>query len=176
MHGAPTPQDIPFTVRVLPASRSTELMMGAGNEGPLNDEMKPPFQRYDVDCAAAARYFNLTQTPDGHHVGSVQMAVLVYDSVGKLLNAVSRTLNFDLTPDEYVLFQRLGYREHVEISTPAKGVKFLRIGLEERTSGHVGAVEIATSQVDALAPPDYATQQSSTPGGATNTTPAKPQK
>jgi len=37
-------------------------------------------------------------------------------------------------------------------------------------------VEIATSQVDGLAPPDYAAQQSSTPGGASNSTAEKPQK
>jgi VWFA-related protein len=158
LHGAPFPQDIPFTTRVLPASQSVEQTIAPDNQGPPNHKMKPPFHRYDVDAAAAARYFNLIQGPDGHYMGSVQMAVMAYDSDGRLLNTASRTLSFDLTPHEYEQFQRLGYREHLEISTPAKGVTFLRIGIEERTTGRVGAVEIASSAVNELAPPDYASK------------------
>jgi VWFA-related protein len=166
LHGAPTPQDIPFTTRVLPVSKAPEQLLAAGNQLPPNGSMKPPYRRYDVDCAAAARYFTLTQRPDGHRVGSVQVAVFAYDSRGQLLNTVSRTLTFDLTPDGYAQFQRLGLREHMEISAPAKGVIFLRIGVAEKTSGRIGAVEIASAEVDGLAPPDYAAEPSSNPAGA----------
>jgi hypothetical protein len=166
LHGAPTPQDIPFTTRVLPASKVPDQLLAAGNQLPPNGSMKPPYRRYDVDCAAAARYFTLTQRPDGHRVGSVQVAVFAYDSRGQLLNTVSRTLTFDLTPDGYAQFQRLGLREHMEISAPAKGVIFLRIGVAEKTSGRIGAVEIASAEVDGLAPPDYAAEPSSNPAGA----------
>ena len=154
LHGAPTRQDIPFTTRVLPASRTTEDVAAPGNGLNPNDPMKPPYRRYNVDCAAAARYFSLAARPDGHHVGSVQAAVFVYDDRGKLLNTVSRTLHFDFTPQQYAEFQRLGYREHLEVTAPAKGESFLRIGIEEQTSGRIGTVEVASSAVRNLAPPD----------------------
>ena len=148
VHGAPTQQDIPFTTRVLPASTSTEDTIAAGNGLDPKDPMKPPYRRYDVDSAAAARYFSLTEGPDGHRVGAVQVAVFVYDSRGKLLNTVSRTLHFDLTPAEYAQFQRLGFREHLEMSAPAKGESFFRIGMEEKATGRIGTVEVASSTVE----------------------------
>ena len=157
LHGAPTQQDIPFTTRVLPASTSTEDTIAADNGLDPKDPMKPPYRRYDVDCAAAARYFSLTEGSDGHRVGAVQVAVFVYDSRGKLLNTVSSTLHFDLTPAEYVDFQRLGFREHLEVSAPAKGESFFRIGIEEKGSGRIGTVEVASSAVSNLPPPEYAT-------------------
>jgi VWFA-related protein len=158
LHGAPPPQDIPFTTRVLPASMSTEQTVAAGNQVAPVNPIKPPFRRYDVDCAASARYFTLSQAANGQYVGAVQAAVLAYDINGKLLNSASRTLRFDLTPQEYADFQRLGFREHLEISVPDRTETFLRVGIEERTTGRIGAVEVPTSSVLGLAPPDYASQ------------------
>jgi VWFA-related protein len=158
LHGAPPPQDIPFTTRVLPASMNTEQTLAPGNQVAPVNPIKPPFRRYDVDCAAAARYFTLSQAANGHYVGAVQAAVLAYDINGKLLNSASRTLRFDLTPQEYADFQRLGFREHLEISVPDRTNTFLRVGIEERTTGRIGAVEVPTSSVLGLAPPDYASQ------------------
>jgi VWFA-related protein len=169
VHGAPTPQDIPFTTRVLPASRSTEDTVAANNLLSAKDSMKPPYRRYDVDCAAAARYITLAEAPDGHHVGAVQAVVMVYDSRGKLLNAVSRTLHFNLPPEEYAQFQRLGFREHLEVSAPAKGESFFRIGIAEAGSGRIGAVEIASSAVSNLPPPEYAAAPGRGAAAATGT-------
>ena len=164
LHGAPTPQDIPFTTRVLPASTSTEDTVAASNMLSAKDPMKPPYRRYDVDCAAAARYITLAEAADGHRVGAVRAVVMVYDSHGKLLNAVSRTLRFDLTAEEYAQFQRLGFREHLEVSAPAKGESFFRIGIAEAGSGRLGVVEIATSTVSNLPPPEYAAAPAPAPG------------
>jgi len=170
MHGAPTLQDIPFTTRVLPASTSTENTTAPDNGLDPKDPMKPPYRRYDIDCAAAARYFSLIQRPDGHHVGAVQTAVFVYDPRGKLLNTVSRTLLLDFTPQQYADFQRLGYREHLEVSAPARGESFFRIGIEERTSGRIGVVEVPSTAVINLPPPDYA-QAPSRPAAGTKIAP-----
>ncbi len=163
LHGAPTLQDIPFTTRVLPASTSTEDTLAAGNGLDPKDPIKPPYRRYDVDCAAAARYLSLAQRPDGHRIGAVQAAIFVYDANGKLLNTISRTLHFDFTSEQYAQFQQLGYREHFEVSAPAKGESFFRIGLEEKSSGRIGTVEVATSAVINLPPPEYAQETGANP-------------
>jgi hypothetical protein len=165
LHGAPAPQDIPFTTRVLPASTSTENVLVPGNTISAKDSMKPPYRRYDVDCAAAARYITLAEAPDGHRTGAVRAVVMVYDSGGKLLNTISRTLRFNLTSEEYVQFQRLGFREHLEVSAPAKGESFFRIGIAESGSGRIGAVEVASSAVNNLPPPEYAAAPTPASGG-----------
>lgn len=156
LHGAPPPQDIPFTTRILPASKSLDQTLAPGNSPDPQDPIAPPYRRYDVDCAAAARYFTLAVGPDGHHKGSIQAAVYLYDARGKLLNAASRTVTLDLTAEAYAQFQRTGFAEHLEISAPAKGEVFFRVGIEERTTGRIGAVEVASSAVDHLPPPEYA--------------------
>ncbi|HTV08340.1 MAG TPA: VWA domain-containing protein [Candidatus Aquilonibacter sp.] len=159
LHGAPLLQDIPFTTRVLPASAALETTPAPGNELNPKDPMKPPYRRYDIDCAAVSRYFNLTEQPNGHRVGAIQTAIIVYDEHGKMLNAVSRTLHLDFTPEEYAQFQHLGYREHMEVSAPAMGESFFRIGVEERTTGRIGTVEVASSAVRNLPPMEYAPTQ-----------------
>jgi VWFA-related protein len=176
LHGAPTPQDIPFTTRILPASKSLDQALAPGNSPDPKNPIAPPYRRYDVDCAAAARYFSLTEGPDGHHKGSIQAAVYVYDARGKLLNAASRTMTLDLAPDAYAQFQRLGFREHLEISAPAKGEVFVRVGIEERTSGRLGAVEVASSTIDRLPPPEYASPQTTAPPGASKAPSTPPSK
>ena len=65
LHGAPTQQDIPFTTRVLPASRSTEDTVAAGNGLDPKDPMKPPYRRYDPDAAPVARQGPLAQRRGG---------------------------------------------------------------------------------------------------------------
>ncbi|MGI4828652.1 MAG: VWA domain-containing protein, partial [Janthinobacterium lividum] len=55
LHGAPAPADIPFKVRVLPASRQTEDKVVPGNHLAPGVASQGPFQRYAVDFLAPAQ-------------------------------------------------------------------------------------------------------------------------
>jgi VWFA-related protein len=151
-HGAPAPEDILFKVRVLPATTGTQDSVAPGNQTDPQHPLKGPFRRYDVDYAAIAHDFQLKLEPNGRRTGAIDFSVLLYDNEGRLLNATGKTVELNLNPDTYKLFQR-GVAAHLEISAPVKGESFLRIGIHDVPTNRFGVVEIPISAVSRLAPP-----------------------
>ena len=156
--GAPTPQDILFKVRVLPASTATEDTPAPGNILDPNQPVKGPFRRYDVDYAALAAAITLLQQPDGSHKGSVEFSLRLYDRDGKLLNAMGKTVEINLNPENYARYEEAarkgaGVGAHLEISVPVKQEAYLRIGIHDLPSNRFGVVEIPVATVAHLAPP-----------------------
>jgi VWFA-related protein len=151
-HGAPTPEDILFKVRVLPHETSVEQTLAPTNNADPIHPIKPPFRLFDVDIAAVADDFKLTLDPDGRHTGAIEFTVLLYDNDGLLLNATGKTVQLDLTADTYKRFLT-GVKAFLQISVPVKGGDdFLRIGIHDIPSHHFGVVEIPIASVARLAP------------------------
>lgn len=150
--GAPMPEDLLFKVRVLPASTATEDALAPNNTVDPQHPIKPPFRRYDVDFAALTDRVQAALQADGKRKGALEFIALLYDPDGKLLNATSAGMEFDLSPENYKKFLH-GMAAHLEISAPAKGESFLRLGMHDRTSNRFGVVEVPISSVSRLAPP-----------------------
>ncbi len=171
-HGAPTPEDILFKVRVLPASTSTEETLAPNNQTDPLKPLKGPYRRMMIDYAAPGGEFNLTATPEGHHTGAVEFSTLLYDNDGRLLNATGTTVKLNMTPETYARFRK-GVAGHLEISVPVKGESFLRIGIRDVSSNHIGVVEVPASAVAKL-PPATPPPPATAPAAAPPTAPAKP--
>jgi VWFA-related protein len=171
--GAPTPQDMLFTVRVLPASTSTEAAVAAGNQLSADVSSKGPFRRYDIDYVALSRSVTLTQQPDGRHQGAMEFLVYVFDVDGKLLNADGSTISLDLNASDYAKFERNAIQVHLEVSAPAKLETFLRVGVRDIPSNRFGVVEIPTSSISHLPPAVYPNTSKPT-SSQTNQAPGTP--
>lgn len=153
--GAPQPSDFLFTARVLPASAASEPQLARDNVlDPLNP-LRAPYRSFDVDLAAFPRDVHMLLLPNGNRAGKLQFALFLYDPDGKLLNTSQRSLTYNLTPDNYRHFLQSPINFHMEISAPPTKESFLRIGVEDLVSKHLGAVEVPVSSVIHLAPPVY---------------------
>lgn len=151
-HGAPTPQDILFKVRVLAAGAHLEQTLAQNNTENSARPIKPPFRRYSIDMAAVPDDFQLSLNKDGNRTGSLEFSVLLYDSDGTLLNSTGKAVTLDLTPERFRQFLT-GVNGHFEISVPVKaGDLFLRIGVRDIPSNKVGVVEVPISSVAKLPP------------------------
>ena len=150
--GAPTPQDMLFKVRVLPASTETETAVAPENSLDPGVSPKGPFRRYAVDYAALPRQLTLTLQPNGHRTGKMDFLAYVFDVDGRLLNATGRTYAIDLGPAAYDRFIHSAMESHLEVSVPTAKETFLRIGVRDDPSNKFGVVEIPTSEVSALPP------------------------
>jgi VWFA-related protein len=151
-HGAPTPEDILFKVRVLPVGMAPESMLAQANKTDSVDPIKPPFRRFAVDIGALSNAFQLTSNKDGRHAGAIEFQVLLYDNDGRLLNTAGETIELNLTPEGYKRFIS-GVNAHFEISVPVKGSNdFLRIGVHDIPSNRFGVVEIPIASVARLTP------------------------
>ena len=151
--GAPTPEDVLFKVRVLPASKAPETTLARDNTLDPAHPVAGPFHRYNVDYALLPTAMTLTTQPDGTHVGQLKFTVFAYDRDGRLLVAAHKNYNLNLKPDLYERFIKAAIQNHMEISVPDSIETYLRIGIEDVPADHFGAVEIPTASVSHLAPP-----------------------
>jgi VWFA-related protein len=154
VHGAPTPQEILFKVRVLPAGAQPEQALAPDNQVDPSHPIKPPFRRFSIDVAAVGSDFHFTPGSDDRHTGAMEFGVFLYDDNGQLLNTTGKTAELNLTPEAYKRFLS-GVTAHFEISIPAKGgPHFLRIGVRDISANRFGAVELPVASVTNLRPAD----------------------
>jgi VWFA-related protein len=169
--GAPTPQNMLFKVRVLPASADTETAAAPDNTLDPSVSPKGPFRRYDVDYAALPSQLTLTPQPDGHRSGKVEFLAYVFDVDGRLLDATGKIYDINLGPAAYDRFVHSAMECHIEVSVPTSKETFIRLGIRDVPSNKFGVVEVPTADVSHLPPPVYATPPPS-PKPATNPTTA----
>jgi len=153
--GAPTPQDILFKVRVLPASTATEPQVAPDNELSPEGKMPGPYRRFAVDYVSLPQEFQLLHQPDGRFTGQIDFLALVYDVDGRLLNGIEKTVELNLNPDTYKRFQQAPLQFHMEVSAPTRQDSYLRIGIHDRNTNRFGVVEVPADTVSRLPPPVY---------------------
>ena len=171
--GTPTPEDILFKVRVLPASKTDEDTVAPDNELDPSGRIKGPFRRFDVDFVALPSDFLLTQQADGLHTGTIEFKAYVYDPNGKLLNAIGNTIQLNLKPETYRQFLQQPVAFHLQISAPVRRESYLRIAIHDVPTNRFGVVEIPVSSVSRLAPPVYSKPAVEPSANGTPVSPAK---
>jgi VWFA-related protein len=152
--GGPAPQDIPFKVRVLPASKTTELAIAPGNEFG-NYKLPGPYQRYDLDFLALPTSLAYRQQADGSRRGAVEFIAYVYTTDGRLINTADRTASLLVPADKVAEFAKQPVQFHMEVSSPAKTETYLRVAIRDMLTNRFGVVELPTSALSTLAPPVY---------------------
>jgi VWFA-related protein len=153
--GAPSPADLLFKVRILPASKATETAVAEGNTLDRGVPATGPFRRYDVDFVALPNEFKFTLLPDGRHSARLAFIVYVFDTDGRLLNSIGQNIDLNLLPDSYARFRNSVIQRHMEISVPVKAEAFLRVGIEDVSTNKFGVVELPVDTISRLAPAVY---------------------
>jgi len=148
--GAVPPTEIVFTASLQASAKTEKLEKGA--PVPQSNYLKPqwqhkPFRNTTILFHADAHKIRLTRTSDGLRHGSVDFVAVVYEPTGENVNAIAQTVNFDLTPAQYLQFLADGLKFKEEIAVPEKGNYFLRLGIHDLTGDLAGALEIPMDQV-----------------------------
>jgi VWFA-related protein len=174
-HGGPTPQDILFKVRVLPAAAAAETTLAPGNSADPSGGLTLPYQRLAIDFATIPTQFTLQPQPDGKHAGAIEFLAYVYNPKGRLLNVVDRTVSLNLSPENYQRFLKSTIQMHFDLDTPAKQESYVRLAIRDVATNRFGVVELPASTVSHLPIATYpsaapSTQQPTAP--VPSTTPA----
>jgi VWFA-related protein len=163
--GAPGATEILFKVSVQPSSANPEDTLAPGNQS--NGKVKGSYQRYTVSYTADTGDIRCDLTPDGVHHCALEFMTYVYDGNGNLITSQGTGAKANIPASAYASVQRDGIHLKQEISVPAKGEYFFRIGIHDLNSDHVGAVELPVSAVSKL--PSFATEGAvATPESAPN--------
>ncbi len=165
MYGTPEPAEIVFKTRILPATPASappEATLITGTlVGPNASLSHGPYRSYLIDIGAIARTISFTSTSDGHRHAAVELLTIAFNKDGAAITSTANSVHMDLPPDAYAQLLRSGLQVHQQISVPAKGDYYLRIGLHDLTSNHVGAVELPLNSIKNL-PPDTVSQAAPT--------------
>jgi hypothetical protein len=163
MRGAPTPTEVLMKVGVVPITPAgqTEDKVADGNQ--LTPGVKGPFRRYSVNYAVDPSGVTFVRMRDGKVHFDVDLLILVYTPDGAMINGMEQDLHLGGPLEDIRKALRQGLAWHEEISTPASGEYFLRIGVRDDRKNRFGAVEVATSQVRNLAPAHPAAAPATTP-------------
>ena len=108
-----------------------------------------PFRTYVVQIQADAHALRLTRTADGMRHGTVEFVTVVYDQSGKRVNSLISTAVMNLSDAHYRKMLQDGVPVRQEVAVPVKGNYFLRVGVHDVASDHIGAIEIPVDEVRA---------------------------
>ncbi len=108
-----------------------------------------PFRTYTVQIKADARGLRLSKTADGIHHGKVEFVTVVFDQEGHQINAIASSAELNFKDATYRKMLATGLPIQQQIAVPVKGNFFLRIGVHDFGSDHIGAMEIPVDAVHA---------------------------
>jgi VWFA-related protein len=150
--GAVPPTEIVFTASVAIDSSVVKLKKDdpLPKDNYLTKEYKDkPFRNFEMAIHTDPRSLNLPLSADGRRHGKLQFTTVLYTPDGEMINSINTEIDFDLANDGYRKLLATGLPVKQQIAVPMKGNYFLRVGINDQASGHVGAVEIPVDQVHA---------------------------
>lgn len=150
LHGAPDPDQLVFVADVRPASMDTETALAPGNQA--EPKISGPYRRYTITFVLNPKDLNCELLSGGQHHCEMEFLTFVYDADSTLVNMQMNGINASFSPERYAAFLKspLAYRQ--QISVPAKGEYYLRLGLRDDIADHVGALELPVAAVAKLPP------------------------
>jgi len=136
--GLPQLREIGYRAMVQPAT-------GKDTNG-AKPAAKDTEERYSVDFAINLKDLKLAQDAKGIYHSTLVFSVIAYDRYGQVANRDDRVITMEADEDTYAEFESEGVKEHLEIAVP-KGEYWLRTGIFDRASHHIGTLEIPLAAI-----------------------------
>jgi len=150
LHGGPEPTELIFAASVRPASTEPEAELVPGNQA--GKKISGPYRRYAVTFIINPKELNWTVTPDGAHRCTLEFMTFVYDGDGARINVQYNGIGAAIPEAQFASVENGNIKYVQQISVPAKGDYYLRLGMRDIGSDHVGAVELPVAAVAKLPP------------------------
>jgi len=135
--GVPAATQIVFEARVVPVDPQPASIPIPERKPPL----KGPLTRYSIDYAIGPRAIELSSLPNGNREGQIVVAATAWTPDGKALTGSALSHSFTVTAAQYLESGQIGLQFHQTLDIPS-GPVFLRLGIYDPASGHMGTLEI----------------------------------
>ena len=141
--GSQPPDEVLFQVRVTKAAASA----ANAKEAHATSFIASRYKREKVavmqlSCTFDANSMTFQQASPGRFVAHAAVVVIGYDDVGTVLSTIRSDITIRADQRLLTEMQRTGIPFEQTFAFPAKSSKFLRIGVEDKGSGDVGAIEM----------------------------------
>jgi VWFA-related protein len=148
--GAPAPSEIIFNAMVV-ADPATSGKPAAGNKS--SPKSKPPYRLLTIAYAVNPGDITMPDGPDGTRQVDLDFVALVYDREGQLFTQQSNQVNVFAKPAAIDQVLKEGVRYQQQITVPAKGEYYLRLGVHDIIGDKVGVIELPVTSIATMAIP-----------------------
>jgi hypothetical protein len=138
--GLPQLREIGFKVVVQPMSEKQDAASGGESAA------KGAGTRYSIDFSINLKDLKMAQDAKGIYRGTLVLSAIAYDRYGQVASRDDRVITSEADEDTYAEFESDGVKMHQEIDVP-KGQYWLRTGIYDRGSHHIGTLEIPIAAV-----------------------------
>ena len=143
LFGAPELSQLQFIARVLPSTDPT--FQGAPIQqtpaGDLASSLKPPISYFVFDMKVDPHKLTFSEPQPGIHHADLEFVVVAYDADGKRVNYIDRGMNLNTDAERFSSIQQNGVHARLILDLP-NGDLTLRIVVQDKTSGQLGAIEL----------------------------------
>jgi VWFA-related protein len=150
LHGGPEPTELIFAASVRPTSTDTEAELVPGNQ--VVKKVSGPYRRYAVTFFVNPKELSWTVNSDGAHRCMLEFMTFVYDGDGARIDVQVNGVGAAIPDARFASLQNGNINYVQQISVPAKGDYYLRLGMRDVGTDHVGAVELQVAAVAKLPP------------------------
>jgi VWFA-related protein len=150
MHGAPDPTQLVFVAAVRPTNTDNEPAAIQTNQ--LGKNVQGPFRRYTIVFAITPNELNFTTGQDGVHHCGMEFVTVVYDADGMVVNQQANGIVSNIPDAKFADTMKRDFVYRQQISVPAKGEYYFRLGMRDRNTDGVGALEIPVAVAAKLQP------------------------
>ena len=159
--GLATPAQLPFTVQVTPSSGAQ--LPQIGSPAPeikflAHTFLDAPCRTYRIHFWIDPQHLKFARTAYGSYRDDLQFIAAVYADDGFVENSISITSHIEIAADDYpnILISGVNFDQTIAIPTqqrqlqkesPAANFFFLRMGVMEASTGHIGAIEVSSESI-----------------------------
>jgi len=149
----PTPFQLHFTMVVTPSV--AKLKTRPGDDLPAGNFLTAPFRdgaykNYRVHYWVDPHDLRFVRTAKGSYRDDLQFVAIAYRDDGVPANSAAYTTHVEISAEELEQIETLGMTFDQEIAVPVDGSFFLRTGVNETATGHIGAIEVPAEWVKPL--------------------------
>jgi VWFA-related protein len=148
--GGPDPTQIIFAAGIYPSTGQTETSLAEGVQAA--PKVSGPWKRYVVKFNAEPYDITAQVMADGSRHVDLRFLTYVYDTQGQLMTVAEKHIAANIPAAAYASMLKGGIPYVQQISVPAKGDYFLRLGILDSASNRVGALELSVDAVSHLKP------------------------
>ncbi|HEV2275536.1 MAG TPA: VWA domain-containing protein [Acidobacteriaceae bacterium] len=143
-YGAPAPSELLFKA-VLVGNAAPSGKLADGNTA--SPRSHPPYRIVTVAYAANPGDISMPQGPDGTRRVGLEFIAVVYNRDGEFFTRQTNTVNVFAKPEAIQQFLKEGVRYQQQISVPAKGEYWVRVGIQDLIGDKVGAIEAPAASI-----------------------------
>jgi VWFA-related protein len=148
--GGPDPTQIVFAASIHPATGQPESALAEGVRAA--PRVSGPWKRYVVRFNAQPHDIAAPAMADGSRHVDLHFLTYVYDTQGQLITAAQKRVAANIPAAAYASMLKSGIPYRQEISLPAKGDFFIRLGILDQATNRVGALQLSVDSVSHLKP------------------------